>query len=178
MRNWSLLDWWMLLLLVLLLNDCLVTRLMHWYHLILELWFILMIIPLLWLLLFPLNHLRIIHLLRLLLLLLLSESFGLQLFSIVLEEHVVLVYSHLDILQESAFAGSSILRWEKLVLSDTSLLECHDQFLAISDDVIGEICPFELGLVQHSFGIGFFLLKYHHVFLHEFKTVRQALILA
>ena len=78
-----------------------------------------------------------------------ADALGAQLALVVLEERVKLVYTIFDDVEASS--DTLMLRIvEQLVLSDTSLLHGQDELFAFAHDVLREIRPLELRLVQHT----------------------------
>ena len=89
-----------------------------------------------------------------------------ELLGIVFQEHVVLMDPHFDV-----FEVPDVLIFKKLVLSEPRLLHGHDELLAVPDDIVGEIGPFELRLVEHLLAVSFLLLQDDHVLLHQLDPV-------
>ena len=105
-----------------------------------------------------------------------SKPFGVQFTSIVLEEHVILMDPDFDVLEVSHVRHVLAIALEQLVLVDASLLHGHDQLLAVAHYVVGEVSPLKLRLIEHSFGVSFFLLQNDHVLLHLLQSVRQGIV--
>jgi len=88
-------------------------------------------------------------------------------FSLVgLEEEIVLVDARFD-----AIEVADVLVFEELVLAHSDLLESQDEFFAVADDIVGEVCPLELRFVEHLLAVSFFLLEDHHILLHHLQAV-------
>ena len=58
-----------------------------------------------------------------------------------------------------------------------SILDIYVNFddITISNNIIGEIGPFELAFIKHLFAVSLFLLEHNHILLHKLESITNAL---